>query len=227
MTMEQREAGTERSGFHTTNPFGSGITARFELNGVNGSRTDITIAAIISEIMSDYIPSQEQIVEIAAATSQPSSSRASPDSTNSLDGAETIMQNDARHPLEVTDYSLENWPNSNNGQTSEPNPANGTIELTRNLVTPVAAPRTPAIKKDPLCPQKLTRSIGENPFLNTIMSTGGSVEQAVGESERPRRRESVAIHFLNAASVGSHHGLYHYKSINPHHKLQSQYRNRS
>ena len=120
MTMEHREAGTETSGFHTTNPFESGITATIELNGVNGSRTDTTIAAMFSEIMSDYIPSQEQIVEIAAATSLPSSSRASPDSTNPLDGAETIMQNDIRPPLEVTDYSLENWPNYNHGQHASP-----------------------------------------------------------------------------------------------------------
>ena len=65
MTMEQREAGTETSGFHATNPFGSGINATIELNGVNGSRTDTTIAAMFSEIMSDYIPSQEEIVEPA------------------------------------------------------------------------------------------------------------------------------------------------------------------
>ena len=152
--MEQREAGTETSGFHTPNPFRSGITATIELNGVNGSRTDTTIAAMFSEIMSDYISSQEQIVEIAAANSQPSSSRASPNSTNPLDGTEKIMQNNTRLSLEVTDYSLENWPNSNHGQTSEPSPANGTIELTSYLVTPVAAPRTPAIRKDSRVPKR-------------------------------------------------------------------------
>ena len=141
--MEQREAGTETSGFHITNPFGSGISTIIELNELNGSRTDTTIVAMFSEIMSDYIPSQEQIVEIAAATSQPTSSRASPDSTNPMDGAEITMQN-----------GLENWPNSNHGPTCEPNASNSTIELTSNLVTPVAAPPTLAIRRDPRVPKR-------------------------------------------------------------------------
>ena len=161
--MEQREAETKTSGFHTTNPFGSGINAVTELNGVNGSRSDTTIAAMFSEIMSDYVPSQEQTVEIAAATSQPNSSRASPDSKNPLVEAETTMQNNTRPQLEVTDYSLENGPNSNLGPTCEPSAANA-IELTSNLVTPTAAPRTPAIKRDPSGSQALTRSMGEKPL---------------------------------------------------------------
>ena len=178
--MEQREAGTETSGFHTTNPFGRGINATIELNGVNGSRTNTTIAAMFSEIMSDYIPSQEQLVEITAATSQPSSSRASP-----LDDVETIMQNDTRPPLEVTDYSLENWPNSNHGPTCEPSAANGTIELTSNLVTTVMAPRTPVIRKDPPGSKALTRCIGENPFLSGYARQVAPAEASNNPSENP------------------------------------------
>ena len=151
--MDQREAGTETSGFHTTNPFGSGINALTELDGINESRLDTTIAAMLSEIMSDYVSSQEQIVEIAAATSQHNPSRASPDSTNPLDSSETTMQNNTRPPLEVTGYSLESWPNTNHGPTCAPRAANSAIEKTSNLVTPMAAPRTPAIRRDPRVPR--------------------------------------------------------------------------
>ena len=177
--MKQREAGTEASGFHTTNPSGSGINAVTELNGVNGSRADTTVAAMFSEIMSDYVPSQEQ----NAAISQPNSSRASPESTNPLDGAETTMQNNTWTPLEVTDYSLENWPNYNHGPTCELSAANSAIEQTSNLVTPTAAPRTQAIRKDPSGSQALTRSMGENPILSGYTQLGAPAKASSKPSE--------------------------------------------
>ena len=59
--MEQRETGIETGGFHATYPFGSGINVVAELNGANDSRADNTTAAMFSEIMSDHVPSQEQI----------------------------------------------------------------------------------------------------------------------------------------------------------------------
>ena len=73
-----------------------------------------TIVDMFPEFMSDYISNSEQNVEMTAATGQPGSSQASPDSTNPVDGAENTTQNNAWPPLEVTDYSLEGWPNSNN-----------------------------------------------------------------------------------------------------------------
>ena len=183
--MEQREAGTETSGFHTTNPFGSGIDAVTELNRANEGRVDTTIAAMFSEIMSDYVPSQEQNVEIAAATSQPNSSRASPDSTNQVDGTEITMQSNTWPALEVTDYSLENWPNSNHGPTCEPSTAHSTIEQISNLVTPKAAQRTPASWRDPSGSQALTRSIGENPFLSGYTQPGAPAKASSKPAENP------------------------------------------
>ena len=56
-----------------------------------------------------------------AAASQPNSPRASPDSVNAADGAATAAQSTAWPPLEITDYSLDEWLNYNNRPLSELN----------------------------------------------------------------------------------------------------------
>ena len=161
VAMERREANATISDLHATNPFRRGTEATIEQNEC---RLDSAIAAIFSDVMSDYVPSQEQNAEIAVATSQPNSSRASPDSTNPQDGAETTMQRNTWPPLEVTDYSLENWPNSNQGPTCEPSTADTPIEQKDTLTTPRADERTAVIKRNPSDSQEMTNSIGGNPF---------------------------------------------------------------
>ena len=98
-TMERHKARTEPSGFHATNPFGSGVEIVTGRNDLSENVLDTTIADMFSELMSDC--------EMAAATNQPSSSRASPCSTIPVDGAETTKQSNAWPPLEVTDCILE------------------------------------------------------------------------------------------------------------------------
>ena len=86
---------------------------------------------------------------MVAAASQPNSSLASPDSTNPADGAETTTQSNAWPPPEVNDHSLDGWPNSNNRPTCELSTTEGAVTQHSDIATPVAAPRMPAIRRDP------------------------------------------------------------------------------
>ena len=138
---------------------------------------------MFSEVMSDYVPSQEQNAEIAVATSQPNSSRASPDSTNPQDGAETTMQRSTWPPLEVTDNSLENWPNSNQGPTCEPSTADTPIEQNDTLMTPRADPRTAVVEGNPSDSQEMTNSIGGNPFRSGYALPGASAKASSRPAE--------------------------------------------
>ena len=176
--MERREANATISDLHATNPFRRGTEATIEQNEC---RLDSAIAAMFSEVMSDYVPSQEQNAEIAVATSQPNSSRASPDSTNPQDGAETTMQRNTWPPLEVTDYSLENWPNSNQGPTCEPSTADTPIEQNDTLMTPRADPRKP--ERNPSDSQEMTNSIGGNPFRSGYALPGASAKASSRPAE--------------------------------------------
>ena len=159
--MEQREANAIVSDFHTTNPFRRKTETTIEQDE---HRLDSAIGAMFSEIMSDYIPSQEQNTEIAIATSQPNSSRASPDSTNPQDDAETTRQTNILPPLEVTDYSLEGWPNSNQGPINELSTANTPIAQNDTLATPQTYPRTMVVERKPSGSQEMTNSVDRNPF---------------------------------------------------------------
>ena len=100
--------------------------------------------------MSDYVSNSEQKAEITAAAEQPSSSPASPNSTNLLDSAENATQGKTSPLLEVTDYSLKEWPNSNNELVSGMSTAEKNASQDSNKTTPVAAPRTPSIHRNPL-----------------------------------------------------------------------------
>ena len=151
VAMERHDTNATISDFHATNPFRRRTEATTEQNEC---RLDSAIAAIFSEIMSDFVPSQEQNAEIAVATSQPNSSRASPDSTNLPDNTETTTQRNTWPPLEVTDYSLENWPNSNQGPTSEPSIADTPNEQNDTPMTPRADPRTADVEGNPRVPRR-------------------------------------------------------------------------
>ena len=132
-----------------------------------------TITDMFSEFMSDYIFNLEQNMEMTAAAEQPGSSQASPDSTNPVDGTENTTRNNAWPPLEVTDYSLEEWPNSNNKPLCEASTAKETASQDSNVATPVAAPRTPSIHKNPPGSHALNDSADRNPFLSGYAQTIG------------------------------------------------------
>ena len=100
--------------FHATNPFGNEVETMIRWDTLTENLLKSTIADMFSELMSHYIPNLEQNAETTAAAERPGSSPASPDSTNPVDGAGNTTQNIAWPPLEVTDCSLEEWPNSNN-----------------------------------------------------------------------------------------------------------------
>ena len=151
VAMERRETNATISDFHATNPFRRRTEATTEQNEC---RLDSAIAAVFSEATSDFVPSQEQNAEIAVATSQPNSSRASPDSTNLPNNTETTTQRNTWPPLEVTDYSLENWPNSNQGPTSEPSIVDTPNEQNDTPMTPRADPRTVDVERNPRVPKR-------------------------------------------------------------------------
>ena len=73
--------------------------------------------------MSDNMSNAEQSAEVASA-SQLYSSRASPDSANPIDGAEKTRQCNTWTPLEVFNYSLDDWPYSNNRPVNEQSTTN-------------------------------------------------------------------------------------------------------
>ena len=138
-----------------------------------------------SEFMSDYIPNSEQNMEIVAAGSQPNSSRASPDSTNPADGAENTMQSYAWPPLEVTDYSSDDWPNSNNRPICEPSTSREALTQDCNIATPIATPRKPEICGDPLGSHVLTSSEDRNPFLSGYVQPGAPTKALSKPVENP------------------------------------------
>ena len=178
--MERRETNAIISDFHATNPFGRRTETTTEQNEC---RLDSAIAAVISEAMSDFVPSQEQNAEIAAANTQPNSSRASPDSTNLPDDAENNTQRDTRPPLEVTDYSLENWPNSNQGPISELSIV-GTANEQND--TPRADPRMAQVERNPLGSQEMINSIGGNPFRSGYALSEAPTKTSNGPAENSK-----------------------------------------
>ena len=181
--MERRETNATISDFHATNPFRRRTEATTEQNEC---RLDSAIAAVFSEAMSDFVPSQEQHAEIAVATSQPNSSRASPDSTNLPDNTENTTQRNAWPPLGVTDYSLENWPNSNQGPTSEPSIVDTPNEQNDTPMTPRADPRTADVERNPPGSQKMINSVGGNPFRSGYALPEGPTKTSNGPVENSK-----------------------------------------
>ena len=150
--------------FHATNPFGNEIETTTRWNTLIEILLESTIADMFSEIMSDYIPNSERNAEITAAAEQSGSSPASPDSANPVDGAENATQNKTWPSLEVTDYSLKEWPNSNKKPLCEIDTTAEAASQDCNVTTPVAALRTPSIHRNPSGSHTLTNSADRNPF---------------------------------------------------------------
>ena len=120
---------------------------------------------------------------MTTAAEQLGSSQASPDSTDPVVSTESTTRNNAWPPLEVTDYSLEEWPNSNKKPLYETSAAEETASQNRNHSTPVAAPRTPSINKNPLGSHALDINANrndQNPFLS-------GYAQKVGPSTAPTK----------------------------------------
>ena len=86
--------------------------------------------------------------------------------TNPVDGAENTTENNALSPLEVTDYSLEGWLSSNIKALCEVSTAEEAASQDSDIATPVAAPCTQSIQRDPSCSHALTNSAHQNPFLS-------------------------------------------------------------
>ena len=135
--------------------------------------------------MSDYVSNSEQNAEKTAAAEQPSSSPASPNSTNLLDSAENTTQGNAWPPLEVRDYSLREWPNSNNKPSCEMSTAEEITSQNSDLATPLAAPRTPSIHRDPLGSLALTNSADRNPFSSAYTQQAGPSKASNNQNENP------------------------------------------
>ena len=99
--------------FHATNPFGNIVRDATSWETLTNSSPEPTITDMFLDFMSDYIPSTDQNTEMTTAAEQLGSSQASPDSTHPVVSTGNTTRSNAWPPLEVTDYSLEEWPNSN------------------------------------------------------------------------------------------------------------------
>ena len=138
--------------------------------------------------MPDYVSNSEQITEITAAAEQPSSSPASPNSANLLDSAENATQGNAWPPLEVTDYSLKEWLNSNNKPSCELSTAEEITSQDSDLATPLAALRTPSIHRDPLRSLALTNSADREPFSSAYTQQAGPSKASNNQNENPPKQ---------------------------------------
>ena len=183
--MDGNDFGTS----HATNPFENEIETTTRWDTLTENLLESTIADMFSEIMSDYIPNSEQNAEITAAAEQPGSSTASPDSTDPVDGAENATQSNTWPPLEVTDYSLREWPNSNNKPLCEIDTTEEAASQGRNVTTPVAAPRTPSIHRNPSGSHTLTNSADRNLFLIGYTQPGNTSKG----SNKPNENQSTQI----------------------------------
>ena len=115
--------------FHVTIPFASEIEMLSRSNASVEDAMCTMTANMFSEIMSDYMPNPEQNAETG--------------------GAEITSQSNAWPPLKVTDYSLDEWPNSNIRPTCEQNTTNEAITQASDVATPAASPLTPVTRWDP------------------------------------------------------------------------------
>ena len=159
------ESFLEPNRFHVTNPFASKIEKLGRSNASAERTMSTQTPTMFSEIMSDYIPNSEQNAEMAAI-SQPNSSRASPDSATLADGVKNTTRSNAWPPLEVSNYTLDEWPNSNIRQTCRQNNTNEVITQASGIATPVAALLTPITCRDTLGPHAPASTEDRIPFLS-------------------------------------------------------------
>ena len=164
--------GNDSGNFHATNPFGNEMETMTRWETLTENLLESTIADMFSELIFNYIPNSVKMQKKTAAAEQPSSSPASPDSTNPVDEAENTTLNNAWPPLEVTDYSLRGWPNSNNKPLCEISTAEEAASRDSDIATPVAAPSTPSIHGNPSGSNTLINSADRNPFLSGYAQQG-------------------------------------------------------
>ena len=146
------------------------------------------------EFMSDYIPSTDQNSEMTTAAEQLGSSQVSPDSTHPVDSTGNTTRNNAWPPLEVTDYSLEEWPNSNKKTQNEISAAEETASQNSNHSTPVAAPRTPLNKKNPLVCHALDINANrndQNPFLSGYAQKQGHLRHLPSQTTINQHKRKI------------------------------------
>ena len=186
--------------FHATNPFGNIVRDATSWETLTNSSPEPTITDMFLEFMSYYIPSTDQNMEMTTAAEQLGSSQASPDSTNPVDSTGNTTRNNAWPPLEVIDYSLEEWPNSNKKPQNETSAAEETASQNSNHSTPVAAPRTPLVKKNPLGSHALDISANrnnQNPFLRgNAQKTGPSTAPAQPNDDQPTQTEDNPLRYV-------------------------------
>ena len=106
-----------------------------------------------------------------------------------MDGAENATQNNTWPPLEVTEYSLREWPNSNNKPLCEIDTTEEAASQDSNVTTPVAAFRTPLIQRNPSGSHALTNSADRNPFLIGYTQRGNTSKT----SNEPSKNQSTQI----------------------------------
>ena len=183
--------------FHATNPFGNEKAASIRWDTLTENLSESTMTRMFSELMSDYVSNSEQNADITTAAEQPSSSPASPNSTNLLDSAENATQGNTWPLLEVTDYSLKEWPNSNNELVSGMATTEKNASQDSNKTTPVAAPRIPSIHRNPLGSLAQTSSADRNPFLNAYTQQAGPTKTSNNRDENPPAQvEDNPLRFL-------------------------------
>ena len=186
--------------FHATNPFGNIVRDATSWETLTNSSPEPTITDMFLEFMSDYIPSTDQNTEMTTAAEQLGSSQASPDSTNPVDSTGNNTRNNAWPPLEVTDYILEEWPNSNKKPQYETSAVEETASQNSKHSTPVAAPRTPLVKKNPLGSHALDINANrndQNPFLSGYaQKTGPSTAPAQPNDDQPTQTEDNPLRYV-------------------------------
>ena len=158
------EPSRKPSGLHAATPFARNLETVPRSIAHTDDTTDAMIAKILLDIMPDNLSNADENAEMASA-SQPESSRDSLDSTNSMDGAEATRQSNVWPPLEITNYSLDGWPNSNNRLANEQTTTNEWIPQTSTSATPEKAPPKTATPRDSSGSHASTSSENKNLFL--------------------------------------------------------------
>ena len=186
--------------FHVTNPFGNIVGDATRWETLTNNSPEPTITDMFLEFMSDYISSTDQNTEMTTTAEQLGWSQASPDSTNPVDSTRNITRNNAWPPLEVTDYSIEEWPNSNKKPQYETSAAEETASQNSNHSTPVAAPRTPLVKKNPLGSHALDVNANrndQNPFLSGYAQKAGpSTAPGQPNDDQPTQTEDNPLRYV-------------------------------
>ena len=158
----------EPSVLHVTDLFARNVEALSSSNACAKNVTDAMTATMTLDEMSDNVSNAEQIMEMASV-SQPTSSRALPDSANPVDGARKTRPTKAWPPLDIPRNSLEHWPNSNNRLVDEQSTTSERIQHAGANTSPTSVSLKPGASPDPLDSRATAISSNKNPFLNKFV----------------------------------------------------------